>query len=407
MTALGNLSPFVPVDAERMIFRTQLAPEPGGTEGRAIFLVENGVVNEVLREDAQAPTLPAGVLNSGVPLTFVVGSSGEFLGPSILTGTEVNSGNDGVLWGGTVDAPEILLREGDAVPIGGGEATFQRFDAVAISAGGVRAVEVQTQGGGPSALTIWVFEDDGTPTLVMNTETTPVPGAGPDVSFGTINLLGVDDAGGAVFAATLSGPSVTGADNSAIFRMSADGEAMLIAREGDPAPGTGGALFADLSSPVLFVSALGQIVLERTVTGPGVNNTNDRALWMTDAAGDLQLVVREGDLFDIDDDPGTTDLRTVQSFFFGGSTPSDNGEIAFSLLYTPSDSGVFVVQIDPPGAGGSCPGDANGDGAVDLADLNLVLANFGGGAGGDVTGDGLTDLVDLNLVLANFGNSCG
>ena len=53
-----------------------------------------------------------------------------------------------------------------------------------------------------------------------------------------------------------------------------------------------------------------------------------------------------------------------------------------------------------------CVGDVDGNNAVDLADLNLVLANFGTGAGGDVTGDGNTDLADLNLILANFGNSC-
>jgi hypothetical protein len=54
-----------------------------------------------------------------------------------------------------------------------------------------------------------------------------------------------------------------------------------------------------------------------------------------------------------------------------------------------------------------CPGDATGDGVVDLADLNLVLANFGTETDqGDVTGDGFVDLADLNLVLANFGTEC-
>lgn len=54
-----------------------------------------------------------------------------------------------------------------------------------------------------------------------------------------------------------------------------------------------------------------------------------------------------------------------------------------------------------------CPGDANGDGEVNLADLNLVLANFGtAGPEGDVNGDGEVNLSDLNLVLANFGSGC-
>jgi hypothetical protein len=54
-----------------------------------------------------------------------------------------------------------------------------------------------------------------------------------------------------------------------------------------------------------------------------------------------------------------------------------------------------------------CDGDATGDLTVDLADLNLVLANFGSATSeGDVSGDGLVDLADLNLVLANFGSTC-
>ncbi|MFU8828904.1 MAG: GC-type dockerin domain-anchored protein, partial [Phycisphaerales bacterium] len=52
----------------------------------------------------------------------------------------------------------------------------------------------------------------------------------------------------------------------------------------------------------------------------------------------------------------------------------------------------------------SIPGDVNGDGVVDLADLNLVLANFGQETSeGDANGDGFVDLADLNLVLSAFG----
>ncbi len=64
----------------------------------------------------------------------------------------------------------------------------------------------------------------------------------------------------------------------------------------------------------------------------------------------------------------------------------------------------WVAQI--PG-GPVCPGDVNDSGGVDLADLNLVLANFGQTtADGDTNGDGEVDLADLNAVLAAFGTSC-
>ena len=55
----------------------------------------------------------------------------------------------------------------------------------------------------------------------------------------------------------------------------------------------------------------------------------------------------------------------------------------------------------------ACPADATGDGTVDLADLNLVLANFGQSTSdGDTNDDGNVDLADLNAVLAEFGSAC-
>jgi hypothetical protein len=47
-------------------------------------------------------------------------------------------------------------------------------------------------------------------------------------------------------------------------------------------------------------------------------------------------------------------------------------------------------------------GDANGDDAVSLTDLGMVLLDFGGTTV-DLNGDGRTSLTDLGLVLLNFG----
>ncbi len=44
---------------------------------------------------------------------------------------------------------------------------------------------------------------------------------------------------------------------------------------------------------------------------------------------------------------------------------------------------------------------------MDLADLNLVLANFGQSTdAGDANGDGVVDLTDLNAILGVFGSGC-
>ena len=46
----------------------------------------------------------------------------------------------------------------------------------------------------------------------------------------------------------------------------------------------------------------------------------------------------------------------------------------------------------------------NGDGVVDIFDINLVSANWGtpGGPTGDANGDGNVDIFDINLISANW-----
>jgi hypothetical protein len=67
---------------------------------------------------------------------------------------------------------------------------------------------------------------------------------------------------------------------------------------------------------------------------------------------------------------------------------------------------VHELPVVPP----ACPADFNGDGFINLPDLNVLLAHFGQqvepGTNGDVTGDGEVDLLDLNRLLAIFGTAC-
>jgi hypothetical protein len=58
----------------------------------------------------------------------------------------------------------------------------------------------------------------------------------------------------------------------------------------------------------------------------------------------------------------------------------------------------------------SCPSDTNGDGLVNFADLNAILANFGASGASivciDSNNDNLINFADLNAVLAAFGQPC-
>ena len=69
--------------------------------------------------------------------------------------------------------------------------------------------------------------------------------------------------------------------------------------------------------------------------------------------------------------------------------------------------GFWVDVIVPPEP---CPGDLDGDNAVGLADLQILLAHYGDTAAeyadGDLNGDGDVNLVDLQALLTHYGIPC-
>jgi hypothetical protein len=69
-----------------------------------------------------------------------------------------------------------------------------------------------------------------------------------------------------------------------------------------------------------------------------------------------------------------------------------------------SPSGVTLDDLEFELAH-SVLGDTDGDGDVDLDDLNNVRNHFGGTGPGDANGDGQVDLNDLNAVRNNFGTA--
>ncbi len=119
-----------------------------------------------------------------------------------------------------------------------------------------------------------------------------------------------------------------------------------------------------------------------------------------------------GIVFSVDDDDpltpgdesGGLDPRQLYGSYLNGTN--------FPMLVDPLEDDVDAItawcaqyQAAPP-----CPGDVNGDAAVDFNDLNIVLANWGmivvPGTNGDANGDGVVDFNDLNIVLANWGMTC-
>ncbi len=109
-----------------------------------------------------------------------------------------------------------------------------------------------------------------------------------------------------------------------------------------------------------------------------------------DQDGDLDLDdfahfedVYEGLLPDCDQD-GQSDLREI-------------------LLGAADSNGDLIPDF-------CCAGNTNGDTAVDVDDLNVILSAWDtsvpAGSAPDLNGDGFVNVDDLNIVLSNWGNAC-
>ena len=108
-------------------------------------------------------------------------------------------------------------------------------------------------------------------------------------------------------------------------------------------------------------------------------------------AGDLP-VFRGGSWWHGSDGSGAA-FRNTQFFATGSSSLSSNHH------------GLRIARLAPVT---KVPGDTDGDGDVDLLDLDALGANFGTLSGatcaeGDFDGDGDVDLLDLDILGANFG----
>lgn len=131
--------------------------------------------------------------------------------------------------------------------------------------------------------------------------------------------------------------------------------------------------------------------LNTTGTNYGVNIDPDGTLWGYAWGENIGWINFEGGAMATPANPARIEGGRVRGYAWGENIGWINLD----------DNNAFVAFEAP------CQGDINADGTVDLADLNLVLANFGTAtSSGDANGDGQVNLADLNIVLGNFGTDC-
>lgn len=99
---------------------------------------------------------------------------------------------------------------------------------------------------------------------------------------------------------------------------------------------------------------------------------------------------------------------TMYNYWFDANASPGNGSVTLDPFKPGTPATLTASGVQTPG--GSCVGDLNGDGVVDLTDLATLLTHFGSGgalaADGDLDGDQDVDLTDLTQLLTAFGTTC-
>jgi hypothetical protein len=106
--------------------------------------------------------------------------------------------------------------------------------------------------------------------------------------------------------------------------------------------------------------------------------------------------------YTIDGTPPTTSSSVYSSKITVGDKTTLK---AFAQAPNSCSSNMISVTYIVP-----IPGDANGDGKVDVGDLGILAANYGKTSGatwtmGDFTGNGAVDVGDLGILAANYGTN--
>jgi hypothetical protein len=201
----------------------------------------------------------------------------------------VDDSNDEGIWSEGKGSLALVTRSGNQIPGVPSGTRYHFLSWVALNEAGETAFP---SGLNPFAEGIW-SEGSGSLAQVAST-LSPPPGVPSGVTYSSFDLTTIilNNAGQTAFQAFLTGNGVDGSNYIGIWSESSEGLS-LVARTGNQAPGTpNGVNFSSLNRPVL--NDAGKIAFLGGLAGIGVDSTNFWGVW-SNRSGNLALVARAGE----------------------------------------------------------------------------------------------------------------
>ena len=345
------------------LFRSDLyGAGTSGANFRALFTA-SGPLNLAMlaRWSDPAPGLPGVSLRNaagtqGIGSSALISPSGGYsLWSSVLSGAGVGANNDTALFGSSPGGSFLIAQEGGAAPGTAGAVYSSNLDAsyqyTAINRHGSVMFSSLLSGGDVVGTTNNGALFSGLPgalSIVRRLGDTVLPGPVKVSGIGYVQQM--DNDGRVIYDAQLSGTGVTGANNYSLWFYTPGSGSTLLLREGDPAPGTAGAVFGNpannwypgMSSTALTRNGKYEFTSD-LIGGDVIPGLNDRALFAGSASGGVTLVARGGQPA-----PGT------DSYFWGFSPYysliNEAGDVAFQATLNggtvdpTNNSGIWIKR---------------------------------------------------------------
>jgi hypothetical protein len=352
-----------------------------GSNNDGIWMGAPGSVALVARAGSQAAALAPGVnyFHFGPPPAL--NPAGGIAFEATLSGTGVNSSNDAAVWQGNPGSLRLVTREGNQAPGTPAGVNFKQMNTPVLNGAGQTAFSAFLTGSGVDLSNDYGIWSEGGGSLALVARSgSPAAGTASGVVFSGFFPPVLNAAGKVAFKGVLAGTGVSSANDHGLWS-EASGSLQLVAREGNPAPGTtSGVNFGTFD--MITVNASGQIAFRASLAGTGVTTSNDEGIWATDSTGTLRLIVRKGAAFEV----APSDVRTILNVVYAGGDPTlggacnlssctgnedgraspfnDSGFITFGLDFNDFSGGIFVSDL----VANTVPGDYNRNGIVDAAD---------------------------------------
>jgi hypothetical protein len=331
-------------------------------------------------------TMLPGVIASGIGGIMQTDNDGRVLIDVTLAGAGVTTANNWSLWHHVPGVGRtMLLREGDPAP-GTAGATFNNdsntwgagISPLGLTRDGKFLFTADLANGdvqpGWNDRAVYLGSTSAAPILISRMGD-PAPGTdGTLYGYNPFNSS-VNAAGRIVLQAVIAGGTVVEENDSGYWTAAAPGSPLvLVAREGDPAPGTAGATFDSMVGLTSAFNDLGQIVfVANLIGGDVIPDFNNRSVYAWDPGKGLFLLGRGGESVPVSPDYSVTPW----SFAFLQNNNTDgaalglgkNGVVAMTMHLLPQGQAIVTVDLNcypPAGYHQDADGDGYGDSSVSV-----------------------------------------